>query len=109
MEEVIAEEFAKMYNEDIKLFDVRRASEFDAEHIVGAVNFPLDFINSNMSQVKKDTKYYLQCASGYRSVIAASILKARGFDQMVNVLGGFKDLVETPLKRTEYKEQITEL
>jgi hydroxyacylglutathione hydrolase len=63
-----------------------------------------------MSEVKKDTKYYLHCAGGYRSVIAASILKARGFDKLVNVAGGFKALVENQnLPFTEFQEQITEL
>ncbi len=109
LEEVEADEFAKLFNKDINLLDVRRTSEFDAEHIVGAENFPLDFINRNMNQIDRDTKYYLHCAGGYRSVIAASILKARGFDQVVNIRGGYKALVNTNLKRTEYVEQITEL
>jgi glyoxylase-like metal-dependent hydrolase (beta-lactamase superfamily II) len=110
LDEVTAEEFAEMFNKNILTLDVRRTSEFNAQHVKGAQNFPLDFINKNMSEVKKDKKYYLHCAGGYRSVIAASILKARGFDKLVNIAGGFKELVEIDkLPFTEYQEQITEL
>lgn len=109
LEEVTAEEFAQQFNENVNLLDVRKESEYDAEHIVGAENFPLDFINRNMSQLDRDKKYFVHCAGGYRSVIAASILRSRGFEGLVNIKGGFKALVETNLKRTEYTEQITEL
>ncbi|MCB0631547.1 MAG: MBL fold metallo-hydrolase [Saprospiraceae bacterium] len=109
LEEVTAEGFADIYNSNINLLDVRRTSEFNAEHLVGARNFPLDFISRNMNQINRDRKYYLHCAGGYRSVIAASILKSRGFEDVVNIRGGYKALVNTDLKRTEYVEQITEL
>ena len=91
------------------LLDTRKKSEYDAEHVMGSSNFPLDFINQNMAEIKKDLKYYLYCATGYRSLIAASILKARGFKNVVNVTGGWKEIIETPMERTEYVEQITEL
>ena len=110
LDEVTAEEFAKKFNgKNLNLLDVRRASEYNTEHLVGAANFPLDFINKNMSEVDRDTKYYLHCAGGYRSVIAASILKSRGFHNLVNIQGGYKAISETPLRRTEYVEQVTEL
>ncbi len=109
LDEVAAEEFAEMYGKDVNLLDVRKASEYEAEHVVDAENFPLDFISRNMSQLDRDEKYYLHCAGGYRSVIAASILKSRGFHNLVNIQGGYKALSETDLDRTEYKEQITEL
>lgn len=109
LEEVTAEEFAKMFNSNVNLLDVRRASEYNAEHIIGAQNFPLDFISRNMNQLSRDKKYFLHCAGGYRSVIAASILKSRGIDNLVNIQGGYKALCETDLKRTEYVEQVTEL
>lgn len=109
LEEITAEAFATMFQEGIILLDVRRESEFKAEHLLGAVNFPLDFINRNMNQLSRSNKYYLHCAGGYRSVIAASILKARGFEQIVNIRGGYKALSQTELERTEYVEQITEL
>ncbi len=110
MDEVTPEEFAKMSKKaSLDLLDVRKASEFNTEHVVGAINFPLDFINKNMSQLDRDKKYYVHCAGGYRSVIAISILKTRGFENLVNISGGYKIMQETDLKRTEYKEQLTEL
>ncbi|MCB0534284.1 MAG: MBL fold metallo-hydrolase [Lewinellaceae bacterium] len=110
LDEITSEHFAAKFNgSNLNVLDVRRASEYQTEHLVGAKNFPLDFINQNMSAVKADNTYYLHCAGGYRSVIAASILKARGFDHLVNVRGGYKALSETPLKRTEHIEQVTEL
>jgi rhodanese-related sulfurtransferase len=110
LEEVTAADFAKKFNgSNFNLLDVRRASEYNTEHIVGAVNFPLDFINKNMSEVNRDKSYYLHCAGGYRSVIASSILKSRGFHNLVNIQGGYKAHCETPLKRTEHVEQATEL
>lgn len=110
LDEMNADAFANWFNPAAcKLLDVRRASEFNAEHIEGAVNFPLDIINKNMSQLDREKKYYLHCAGGYRSVIAASILKSRGFDKLVNIPGGFKALKETKLPRTDYVEQVTEL
>lgn len=110
IQEVSAERFAQIFNGDnLDVLDVRKASEFNAEHLVGAINFPLDFINQNMDQIRRDAIYYLHCVSGYRSLVAASILKARGFEGMINVQGGYKDLVKTDLKRTAYVEQSTEL
>ncbi|PHN06034.1 MBL fold metallo-hydrolase [Flavilitoribacter nigricans] len=110
LEEITAEAFAPVFTKgDVNLLDVRRESEYAAEHLYGAVNFPLDFINRNMNQISRDKRYYVHCAGGYRSVIAASILKARGFEDVVNIRGGYKALSQTDLKRTEYIEQITEL
>jgi len=110
VQEVSAERFAQLFDgSNLDVLDVRKASEFNAEHLVGAKNFPLDFINQNMDQVQRDNIYYLHCVSGYRSLVAASILKARGFEGVVNVTGGYKELVNTSLKRTEFVEQSTEL
>lgn len=112
IEDITPAQLLEMYKKNTKLnlYDVRKASEYNAQHVKGAVNFPLDFINRNMNQLDRDQKYYFQCASGYRSVVAASILKARGFEQVANVLEGFnvlKDMNELP--KTEFVEQITEL
>ncbi len=99
-----ANEFASFYltNQSVNLLDVRRESEFKSQHLLGAENFPLDFINANMSHIQPNETYYLHCAGGYRSVIAASILKARGFNNLVNILGGFKLLSETTIPKTSY-------
>ena len=112
LKEINADEFATLYNMDsrhINLLDARRKSEFDSEHLVGAVNFPLDFINNNMVQLDKNKKYYIHCAGGYRSVIMASILKSRGYGNLVNILGGYKSLSQTGLKKTTYVEPTTML
>ena len=81
--------------EHLNILDVRKASEFFSEHVVDAENAPLDFINDSMAQVDKDKTYFVHCAGGYRSMIFASILRARGFDNLVDVRGGFKALKET--------------
>jgi hydroxyacylglutathione hydrolase len=112
IKEISAEEFATLYemdNKHINLLDARRKSEFDSEHLVGAANFPLDFINNNMSQLDRNKKYYIHCAGGYRSVIMASILKSRGYDKVVNIRGGYKALSQTGLKKTHYVEPTTML
>ncbi len=110
VEEVNAEQLAERYEkEGIHILDVRKESEYNEQHIVGAQNFPLDFINQNMSEVDRDTKYYAHCAGGYRSMIAISILKSRGYHKLVNIQEGFNALKETDLPTTEYQEQITEL
>ena len=82
--------------------DVRRESEYVSEHIVGIDNFPLDNIKENLDKLDSNKEYYVHCASGYRSLIAASIMKAHGIDKVVDIRGGFKDLKETDLPKTEY-------
>ncbi|MCB0579009.1 MAG: MBL fold metallo-hydrolase [Phaeodactylibacter sp.] len=111
VDEVTPEELARLYKEKgVNILDVRKESEYNAQHVVNAQNFPLDFINKNMSEVNRDKAYYVHCAGGYRSMIATSILKSRGFDKLVNIRGGFKALEELQqLPMTEFEEQITEL
>ena len=84
------------------IFDVRKKSEFLSEHLVGAINTPLNEINDHLSEFPKDTKFVLHCAGGYRSMIAASILKQRGWDNFVDVIGGFAEIKQTNLLKTEY-------
>jgi rhodanese-related sulfurtransferase len=111
IESITPQEFAKRYQKGTeKVLDVRRESEFNTEHVVGAQNFPLDFINRNMDKLDRNATYLVHCAGGYRSVIAISILQARGFDALVNVETGFKGIKESGLvPLTEYVEQLTEL
>ncbi len=77
------------------ILDVRKPTEFQAGHLETAKNVPLDFINENLSELDKDQTYYIHCAGGYRSMIFASILKSRGFENVVDIQGGYKALVET--------------
>ena len=100
---VPATSFAEAYvGGDINVLDVRKPSEFEAEHVKDATNLPLDFLSEKMDQVSKDTSYYIHCAGGYRSVIAASILKSRGFHNLIDVAGGFKSISETNIPKTEF-------
>jgi rhodanese-related sulfurtransferase len=107
IKEISAADFAKVYDENFHLLDVRKESEFDSQHIEGAENFPLDFINKNMNKLDRNTPYYLYCQGGYRSMITTSILKARGFEKLVNIEGGFNALKQTQLLLTEYYEPVT--
>ena len=89
-------ELAAIYenNPSIQILDVRKQSEFLSEHIVQAKNVPLDTINDNMQELDKSKTYYVHCAGGYRSMIFISILRARGFEQLIDVKGGFKAIRE---------------
>ncbi|WP_154858348.1 MBL fold metallo-hydrolase [Cyclobacterium xiamenense] len=88
---VSVEELAelKSANPALNVLDVRKASEHQSEHVIGAGNVPLDYINENMAMIKKDQTYYVHCAGGYRSMIFNSVLKARGYDNLVDIQGGF--------------------
>jgi rhodanese-related sulfurtransferase len=93
----------RMEKNNLNILDVRKGSEFQSEHLEGAENMPLDYISDNMASIEKDKTYYVHCAGGYRSMIFASILKARGFDNLIDVDGGFKALKESgKFKTTDY-------
>ena len=85
-----------------RIFDVRKESEFEAEHIENAKNVPLSSLNENMQQLPKEDTFYVHCAGGYRSMIAASILKARGFHNLVDIKGGFKAIATSKLPTTAF-------
>ena len=89
-------------NSNTQVIDVRKPSEYDAEHAEKADNVPLDFINEHMGNLQRNEKYYLHCAGGYRSVIMASILKARGFENLVNIEGGFGAMKKTTIPMTDF-------
>lgn len=76
----------------VNILDVRKKSEYDSEHIVSAENAPLDYINDSMLKVDRNKTYYVHCAGGYRSMIFISILKARGYNNLIDVKGGFKEI-----------------
>lgn len=93
---ITADELADIMNkEKVNVLDVRKSSEFQSEHIENAENVPLDFINESMAQIDKNKKYYVHCAGGYRSMVFTSILRARGFDKLIDVKGGFKTIKES--------------
>lgn len=98
-----SKEFERAYNLDRPLtFDVRKKSEYDSEHIIGAINIPLNEINLHLAQFPKNKSFVLHCAGGYRSMIAASILKQRGWDDLVDVDGGFDEMKNANIEKSEY-------
>ncbi len=100
---VSAQTLAKEYeNGSIPVFDVRKSTEYLSEHVEGANNTPLDFLNDHLAEFPQDKPFYIHCAGGYRSVIAASILKSRGIHNLIDVTGGFKAISETTLPKTDY-------
>lgn len=89
-------------NEKVPVFDVRKPGEYAAEHILDVPSTPLDFINEHLSEFPKEETFYVHCAGGYRSMIAASILKSRGYHNVIDVLGGFSAIKKTEIKTTNY-------
>jgi glyoxylase-like metal-dependent hydrolase (beta-lactamase superfamily II)/rhodanese-related sulfurtransferase len=88
---------AQKGNPEINIIDVRKGSEHFSEHILGAINAPLDYINESMLMVDKNKPYYVHCAGGYRSMIFTSVLRARGYHNLIDVDGGFKAIKESEL------------
>jgi len=99
---ISAETFASHYDSKPIIFDVRKKSEFDSEHVVDAINIPLNEINNHLAEFPKDKPFILHCAGGYRSMIAASILKSRGWEDFVDVEGGMSAIAKTSVPKTEY-------
>jgi rhodanese-related sulfurtransferase len=99
---ISAEQFARMYHEKPMVFDVRKKSEFDSQHVADAINVPLNEINRHLAEFPKDKPFILHCQGGYRSMVAASILKQRGYDDLVDVEGGFGAIKEMDVPVTAY-------
>lgn len=100
---VSAEKLAEKFNQEkVSVVDVRKPSEYEGEHIDGAVSAPLDSLNEHLTDFPEGQTHYLHCLGGYRSVIAISILKSRGIHNVVDILGGFKAIEETDLPLTDF-------
>ena len=84
------------------IIDVRNKGEYNAEHLENAINIPLDYINDHLAEFPKDKPFTIHCAGGYRSMIAASILKSRGWDNFKEVAGGFNAISKTSLAKTNF-------
>ena len=82
------------------MLDLRKPGEWDNGHLSYAINRPLDFLNESMRELDAKETYYLHCGSGYRSTIAGSILKARGFENLVNVQDKVADILATEAAET---------
>lgn len=103
IERITASDLEKeLAEKKVLLIDVRKKSEFESEHLVDAINIPMHEINQHLAEFPKDQPFILHCAGGYRSIIAGSILKQRGWDNFVDVVGGFAEIKKTALPRTNY-------
>lgn len=100
---ISAEQFAsevKMGTD--KVIDIRRESEYASEHIEDAYSRPLAYINNWMKDINPQEHFYLHCAGGYRSMIAASILQARGYRNFTEIEGGFNAIAKTGIPKTDF-------
>ncbi|MBE98679.1 MBL fold metallo-hydrolase [Flavobacterium coralii] len=98
---VSPEAFAEgLAENNLPVVDSRKPGEFCSGYVDGAVNIPLDFVNEQLAEVPAQGDFYLHCAGGYRSVIMASILKARGYHNMINIEKGFGGIKQTNVKIT---------
>lgn len=97
---VSANTLEEAINSEAKVFDARKPGEYENEHIIDVPSTPLDFLNDHIEEFPKEENFYIHCAGGYRSVIASSILKARGYHNVIDVAGGYKAIKETNISRT---------
>ncbi len=96
IQSISAEELANlMEHEKVNIVDVRRASEYNSEHVLEAINAPLDYVEDSMSKINREKTYYVHCRSGYRSMAFVSILKSKGYEHLIDVKGGMKAMKET--------------
>jgi hydroxyacylglutathione hydrolase len=102
VERLTAHEFEIVYANEPVVFDVRKKSEFESEHVVNVTNIPLNELNLHLNEFPTDKPFILHCAGGYRSMIAASILKSRGIHNFKDVIGGMSDILKTNIPTTEY-------
>ncbi|MDM1139716.1 MULTISPECIES: rhodanese-like domain-containing protein [unclassified Empedobacter] len=92
---VSPEEFVELVDEtELKVLDVRKPGEYETSHVEGAITAPLDFINESMKLIDPEETYLVHCAGGYRSMIFSSILRARGYENLIDVAGGFGKIKE---------------
>ena len=103
LESISADQFAAQVEKDgRKIFDVRKPGEWDTVHLPDAENTSLGELNNHLAEFPKEDKFYIHCAGGYRSVIAASILKSRGIHNMIDVKGGFDAIKKTEMKTSTF-------
>ncbi len=96
------QEFAEQFNENSKVIDVRKESEYEAEHVENAFRRPLANINEWASMIDDGEHFFIHCAGGYRSMIAASILNSRGIRNFSEVDGGFNKIKETGIPKSNF-------
>ncbi len=99
---ITPQQFAEQFSAEAKVLDVRKDSEYAAEHVEEAYNRPLALINEWTKDINPEEHFFVHCAGGYRSMIAASILQARGYRNFSEVEGGFKAIAETSVPKTDF-------
>jgi rhodanese-related sulfurtransferase len=101
---ISAAEFETITNADklVEILDVRNVGEYLSEHLLQAHNYPLGDLSHTMDKLDRNASYYIHCAGGYRSMVAASLLRANGFKNLIDIAGGYKALKETKVEKTEY-------
>jgi len=92
----------KINAKEIPVFDVRKEGEFQSEYVEGATHTPLSMLNNHLAEFPKEDTFYVHCAGGYRSVIAASILKSRGVHNLIDIAGGFGALKKSGARVTDW-------
>ncbi|MDO4707772.1 MAG: MBL fold metallo-hydrolase [Porphyromonadaceae bacterium] len=92
----------KLKEEEYKIIDVRKESEYTSSHIEGAYGFPLAYINDWIGELPREGHFFLHCAGGYRSMIASSILRSRGYHNFTDVEGGFGAISQTDIPKTDF-------
>lgn len=99
---ISAEEFSSKFNEDSKVVDVRKETEYEAEHVENAYRRPLAEINDWVNSLNNDEHFFIHCAGGYRSMIASSILNSRGIRNFTEIDGGFNKIKETSVPKSNF-------
>jgi hydroxyacylglutathione hydrolase len=103
VQRISAQALSEQYQQaPLPIFDIRKISEFQSEHLEAAINIPLNDLEQQLDRLPKDQAFVVHCAGGYRSMIAASLLKKKGFHNFVDVIGGFAAIKETSMPKTDY-------
>lgn len=87
---------------EVTILDVRKENEYNAEHIEGAYSRPLAYINEWINEINQEEHFYIHCAGGYRSMMAAGILMARGYRNFTEIEGGFNAIVKTDIPKSDF-------
>lgn len=102
---ITPDEFFRRREKTAQVIDVRKPEEYSAGSVEGAINIPLDTLNAAMPQLSRSEHLYIHCASGYRSMIASSILKARGFEDVTDIEGGYNGLSRSLRENSQGDQQ----
>jgi hydroxyacylglutathione hydrolase len=97
-----AEDFEKAFVDGIDVLDVRKPGEYSAEHVEDVNHIPLDYVFNHLDKVDSNKTYHVHCAGGYRSVIFISILKAKGFTNLIDIVGGYGAIKRTNVPKTDF-------